>query len=116
MATTVLIAVILGCFAGLAPGPYTTMVAATAVERGFRAALRLAFTPLVTDSPPLVLTSLLLERLDPAALAGIGVVGGAIVIAIGVRFLKPQLGQLGGTVNVSPNHIIIGGWAIGVGG
>ena len=38
MITTLFTALVLGLFAGLAPGPYTTMVAGTALERGFRPA------------------------------------------------------------------------------
>lgn len=53
MVTTLLTALVLGLFAGLAPGPYTTMVAGTALERGFRPALILALTPLVTDLAPM---------------------------------------------------------------
>ncbi|HSR42286.1 MAG TPA: LysE family transporter [Longimicrobiales bacterium] len=88
MTSTVLAALILGACAGMAPGPYTTMVVATALERGFRPAARLALTPLVTDIGPLVTTALLLDVLDPRALTVIGVLGGLTVAVIGVRFLS----------------------------
>lgn len=88
MATTVLTAVILGLFAGLAPGPYTTMVVGTALERGFRPAARLALAPLVTDVGPLVVTALLLERLSFTALTVLGTLGGVVIAFIGMRFLS----------------------------
>ncbi len=83
METAVLTAFILGVFAGMAPGPYTTMVAATGFERGFRAAIPLAAAPLFTDLVPLIVTSLILTQLSATALSAIGVVGGAAVIGIG---------------------------------
>lgn len=87
MISTVLAALILGACAGMAPGPYTTMVVATALERGFRPAGRLALTPLVTDIGPLVTTALVLDVLHPAALTVIGVLGGVVVAVVGLRFL-----------------------------
>jgi len=86
--TTILTAVLLGSFAGGVPGPYTTMVAGTALERGFRAGFRLAAVPLVTDIVPMLLTALLLERLSWTALTLLGIAGGVIVSGVGVRFLR----------------------------
>lgn len=88
MATTVLTAMILGLFAGLAPGPYTTMVVGTALERGFRPAARLALAPLVTDVLPLLVTALLLERLSFTALTVLGTLGGLLIALIGLRFFS----------------------------
>ncbi len=88
MLSTIITAFVLGSFSGLAPGPYTTMVAGTALERGFRAALRLALAPLVTDLIPLVATALVLDQLNWMALTMLGIAGGVIVAAVGVRFLK----------------------------
>jgi len=79
---------VLGTFAGLAPGPYTTMVAGTALERGFKAGFILALTPLVTDVVPMLFSALLLDRLGGPALTLLGIVGGAIVIVVGIRFLR----------------------------
>ena len=88
MTTTILTAMVLGTFAGLAPGPYTTMVAGTALERGFKAGFILALTPLVTDVIPMLFSALLLGRLGGLALTLLGIVGGAIVVVVGVRFLR----------------------------
>lgn len=88
MTATILTAFVLGCTAGLVPGPYTTMVAGTGLERGFRAAVKLAFTPLVTDVPPLLVTALVLESLSGTALSALGAAGGVIIGVVGVRFLR----------------------------
>ncbi len=88
MTTTILTAVVLGTFAGLAPGPYTTMVAGTALEKGFKAGFILALTPLVTDVVPMLFSALLLDRLGELALTMLGITGGAIVFVVGIRFLR----------------------------
>jgi threonine/homoserine/homoserine lactone efflux protein len=85
--TAVLTAFVLGLGAGMAPGPYTTMVAATGFERGFRAAIPLAAAPLFTDLVPLIVTSLILTQLNDSALSLIGILGGTMVIAIGGMLL-----------------------------
>lgn len=88
MLATLLSALLCGIFAGLAPGPYTTMVAATALERGFKAGVRLALVPLLSDIPPLLICLFVLDRLDPQAFGIVGVFGGALLIAIGIRFYR----------------------------
>jgi threonine/homoserine/homoserine lactone efflux protein len=64
------------------------MVTGTALERGFRAGAPLALTPLVTDLPPMFFSALLLDRLGWRALTALGVVGGAIILVVGIRFLR----------------------------
>ena len=82
---------VLGAMAGLAPGPYTTMVAGTALERGFKAGFLLALTPLVTDVVPMLASALLLDKLGGLALTLLGITGGAIIIVVGFRFLREHL-------------------------
>lgn len=99
MTETILLAALLGAFAGLAPGPYTTMVAGTGRERGFRAALPLAFVPLVSDVPPLIVTALVLDTLPDALLPVLSALGGGVVVYIGVRFLRLRRGGPAGEVS-----------------
>jgi threonine/homoserine/homoserine lactone efflux protein len=101
VAATILIALILGTFAGLAPGPYTTMVAGTALEQGFTPAARLALAPLVADLPPLVVTALILKRLSGGALMALGIIGGLMILYIGSRFL---LRWRAGELPLDPDH------------
>jgi threonine/homoserine/homoserine lactone efflux protein len=81
--------------AGLAPGPYTTMVAGTALERGFKAGFFLALTPLITDVIPMVASAFVLDRLGGLELTLLGITGGAIVFVIGIRFLREHSGTNG---------------------
>jgi threonine/homoserine/homoserine lactone efflux protein len=64
------------------------MVAGTALERGFKAGFLLALTPLVTDVVPMLFSALLLDRLGGLELTLLGITGGAIVLVVGIRFLK----------------------------
>lgn len=88
MTTTIIVAIILGAFAGAAPGPYTTMVVGTALQRGFREGLKLALVPLVTDILPLILTVFILDALNWTALTLLGITGGTLIGMIGVRFIR----------------------------
>jgi len=87
---TVVTATLLGLVAGLMPGAYTTVVASAALEHGFRAGARLAWVPLVTDVPPMVLTAFVLHRVDDRLLTILGVGGGALVIVLGARLVQRQ--------------------------
>lgn len=90
MLDTILTAFLLGFFAGAVPGPYTTVVASTALERGFRPAVAFAFIPLVTEIPPMLVTVLLLQSVNYDILTGVGIVGGLAIAYIGVRMFRRQ--------------------------
>lgn len=90
MIETLLTAVVLGFLAGAVPGPYTAVVASTGLERGFKPAFRLAFVPTVTDLPPMIVMSLILDRVNYDVLTGVGIVGGALFAYMGVRFIRRQ--------------------------
>lgn len=88
MIETLIVASLLGFFAGAVPGPYTTMVAGTALDRGFPPAFRLAFVPVITDVPPMLLTSMVLDRVSYGVLTWVGVMGGVVIIGLGVRYFR----------------------------
>ena len=91
------------------------MVAGTALEKGFKAGFLLALTPLITDVVPMVLSALVLDRLSGLALTLLGLIGGAVIILVGVRFLRghskvqASLSKSGGALrrqSASPSHVI----------
>lgn len=88
MTTTIIVAFVLGAFAGAAPGPFTTMVIGTSLQRGFREGFKLALVPLVTDAIPLVLTVFILHALNWTALTLLGISGGTLIGMVGVRFIR----------------------------
>lgn len=90
MIETIVTAGLLGFFAGGVPGPFTTVVASTALERGFGRAVKLAFIPVVTEIPALLVTVFLLRKLNHDLLGAVGILGGGAVIYLGVRFFRRQ--------------------------
>jgi threonine/homoserine/homoserine lactone efflux protein len=75
----------IGLAAGISPGPLLVMVVAATLRSGWRAGALAACAPLVTDVLVVGGVLLVLNRLPERTLAVLGVVGGALVIASGVR-------------------------------
>ena len=80
----------LGLGAGLAPGPLLALVITTSLTRGFRAGLRVALSPLVTDSIMIAVSVLLVRELPARAAGVLGVVGGLYVGWLGVEALREE--------------------------
>jgi threonine/homoserine/homoserine lactone efflux protein len=78
----------LGLGAGLAPGPLLALVIRSTLQDGVAAGVRVAFSPLVTDVPIIVLAVVLASSLPSAALGALGVVGGGFVVSLGVEALR----------------------------
>ena len=86
----VLIGLGLGLGAGLAPGPLLALVITTSLARGFRPGLRVALSPLVTDSIMIAVAVLVVRELPARASGVLGVVGGLYVVWLGVESLHEQ--------------------------
>jgi threonine/homoserine/homoserine lactone efflux protein len=82
----------LGLGAGLAPGPLLALVIRSTLEDGMAAGIRVAFSPLVSDLPIIVLASLLASSLPESALGALGIAGGGFVIWLGVEALRESAG------------------------
>jgi len=69
---------VLGLSAGLQPGPLAALVLCAAARSGFAAGARVAFAPLFTDGPIILLAVLILRpmREHGAVLAALGLCGG----------------------------------------
>ena len=78
----------LGLGAGLAPGPLLALVIRSTLQDGVAAGIRVAFGPLVTDVPIIVVALLLAASLPDAALGALGIVGGGFVLWLGVEALR----------------------------
>lgn len=79
MTRALLLGSLLGIFSGVVPGPFSALIAATALKRGFWAGFWIAVVPLVSEVCVLVLTALFLSQLPEGALRWMGVVGGLFV-------------------------------------
>lgn len=79
------LALILGGTSAISPGPLLALVVSSTLDRGFWAGLRIAVAPLLTDAPILGMGLLTLHALPPAALGGIGLVGGLFLVGLGIE-------------------------------
>ena len=82
--------VVLGLSAGFAPGPVLTLVISETVQYGTRSGIKVAAAPLVTELPIILLTMLLLSRLQSsgAVLGLISIAGGAVIGYMGVSNIR----------------------------
>jgi len=78
----------LGLGAGLAPGPLLALVIRSTLQDGIAAGIRVAFSPLVTDIPIIVLAVVVASSLPESALGALGIVGGCFVIWLGVEAIR----------------------------
>ncbi len=82
--------ILLGLSAGLAPGPMLTLVVSQALRHGVGAGVRVAFAPLVTDLPIVVLSLAVLAQLAgfQRVLGAISLVGAAVVLYMAYENLR----------------------------
>ncbi len=85
-----LIGALLGLAAGFSPGPLLALVVAETLNHGFRAGLRTALSPLVTDLPIVLISLLLIKPLQASdlLLGGISLFGGCFLLFLGVQCFK----------------------------
>lgn len=85
----------LGFSAGASPGPFQTYLITESAAYGWRAGLRIAFVPLVSDAPIIALMLFVLAQLPTAALGVIGLVGVGVLLLLAwglwQRFQQPAL-------------------------
>ncbi|WP_094300820.1 LysE family transporter, partial [Imhoffiella purpurea] len=82
--------ILLGISAGLAPGPLLALVISETLRHDARAGVRVAFAPLLTDLPVILVTWVILSRLAglDAVLGLISLAGGAFVFSMGYESLR----------------------------
>lgn len=79
---------VLGIVSGIAPGPFTTLVAVTSLDKGLSAAFRLAFIPLITEGPALLVAVVFLTHVPRLVLQWVGMIGGAIILYLAYRVFR----------------------------
>ena len=85
MGRSLLLGSLLGLFSGIVPGPFSALIAATALKRGFMAGFWIAVVPLVSEVVVMALTALFLSQLPDQALRWMGIAGGLLVFALAWR-------------------------------
>jgi threonine/homoserine/homoserine lactone efflux protein len=106
-----------GLAAGLSPGPLLALVIGQTVRHGAREGLKVAVAPLITDAPIILLSVLVLARLDSDAILGlVALVGGGFVAFLAAESLRttglelstagapPRSWRQGATVNALSPH------------
>jgi threonine/homoserine/homoserine lactone efflux protein len=78
----------LGIAAGLTPGPLHSLIAATALKRGTKPALRLAFAPLISDLPAVLLSLWVAATMSDTVARVLAVIGGLFLIGLSVQGLR----------------------------
>ncbi len=98
--TELLAALLLGLAGGMAPGPLHALILTTALQRGTRSAVRLAFAPLISDALPVLASYFLARAMSDSFARGLAVAGGIVVIVMGALSLRKRSeveGEVGGS-------------------
>lgn len=85
MVTALTLGCLLGIFSGMVPGPFTALIAATALSGGFWAGFRIGIVPLVTETLVLSVTALALSQMPEEALRWMGLAGGLFIFYLAWR-------------------------------
>ncbi len=87
MTAYLLIGTLLGLSAGLSPGPLQTLLVSETLRHDFEAGVRVAFSPIITDLPIIILTVFILGQLSgfKSVLGIISVIGGLVLIYLGYK-------------------------------
>lgn len=86
------IGIVLGLSAGFAPGPLLTLVISETLRHGIRSGVRVAFSPLFTDLPIIILTLAILSQLSDFnnILGIISLIGGCVILYMGYENINPE--------------------------
>jgi threonine/homoserine/homoserine lactone efflux protein len=71
---------LLGLGVGLAPGPLLALVISASLRGGTAHGLRVAFSPLLTDLPIIVISLFVLRQVNESALGFLSIVGALVLI------------------------------------
>lgn len=83
MLAALLLGISYGFAAGVSPGPLLGLVISQTLQRGWRVGTIVAFAPLFSDAPIILLAVLLLSHLPSSAFGWLGIIGGLFVIYLG---------------------------------
>jgi threonine/homoserine/homoserine lactone efflux protein len=83
-----LLGLALGFGAGIAPGPLLGLVIASTLKHGWRAGVRLAIVPIVSDAPMIALCLSVLSSLPSHAIAVIAELGGVLLFFLSFQTVR----------------------------
>ena len=81
---------LLGFSAGVSPGPLLALVVSETLAHDIKSGIRVAFAPLISDLPIVILTLFILSKLSEFhfVLGGISLVGGGVIFYMGVKGIR----------------------------
>jgi len=84
--------IILGLYAGLTPGPLLTLVISETLQHDFKAGLKIAIAPIISDAPIILLSLFVVHQLSnlEQILALIALTGGCFVLWMGYESVTFQ--------------------------
>jgi threonine/homoserine/homoserine lactone efflux protein len=85
---SLLLGIVVGFFAGVIPGAFSTVVATTALERGMGPGLKVALIPVATETVVMLFAVFVLTQLPDATLRWIGIVGGGLLLFIAWKMYR----------------------------
>jgi threonine/homoserine/homoserine lactone efflux protein len=82
--------IILGFSAGVAPGPLLALIIAETLQHNLRAGVKVAFAPIITDVPIVILTLLIIAKLShfQFALGVISIFGSCFISYLGFQSIR----------------------------
>ena len=85
--------IILGLAAGLSPGPLLALVFSETLRHGKREGIKIAFAPIISDLPVIILVFLMLSRLAgyDYIIGAITLLGACYLFYLGVENLKARI-------------------------
>ena len=86
------IGTVLGLSAGFAPGPLLTLLFSETLRHGINSGIRVAFAPIITDLPIIILTLFVLSKLSNFhnILGAISLAGGFFVLTMGYESIRTK--------------------------
>ncbi len=100
--TELVAALALGVASGMAPGPLHSLILSTALRRGPRPAVRLAFAPLISDAAPVLLSVGVARAIPDGFARGLAIIGGLLVVGLGLTSTRLAPAEGFEEVTVSP--------------
>ncbi|WP_031481724.1 LysE family transporter [Maridesulfovibrio frigidus] len=96
----------LGLGAGMTPGPLLTLVLSQTLSHGFKEGAKVAFAPLLTDLPILLMSILAMSwmKAHPSMMGVISIVGAIVVALFGYDCFKTRAINLPG-MNIKPGSL-----------
>ena len=87
---------LLGAPAGFSPGPMMVLIIAETLRHGIRAGAKVAFMPLLTDAPVLLVSGFLFTKISNVdfMLGVISMAGAAFLIYLGVKSVKNSSAEI----------------------